>query len=365
MKPTFLKSWRPLTLCAIAAATLLAFVGHPFLAVLGLFTFEAAIKVGPVPYCGNNSLGTLATATIVQEALDLVFTVRPILNSISTGFTDKNGSPVAQFNQQVITRTKAIPTVVDFGGALSNRADVDVPVTLDQFKEVAYEYTPQEYSGTNRDLVREAALPMATALANHMVDAIASLWTFGNYPIRTGADAVANGATNTKTVKAAGWDYTHLTGVRATLNKAGVPVAGRFYIGNSDVYQSLLTDLRIVAALNNPQNSNAIQSGKLPVVAGLALDEFPNLPTTGNLVGFSGTPDSTVFAARVPRDPRELIPGLVVPGNMGIVTEPKTGLSVMVLEYLTMSTLKITTKLVWMYGKAVGNPNNGQLVVTN
>jgi len=311
-----------------------------------------------------NTLGTLATATIVQEALALIFTKRPVLNSISMGFTDRNGSPIAAFNQSVITRTLGIPTVQNFGGTISARGDVDVNVTLDQFKEVGYSYTPQEYSGTNRDLIREAADPLAIALANHMVDAIASIWTIGNFPTRTGADAVANGSTVTKTVLGAGWSYPHLTDVRKTLNQSGVPDAGRFYVGNSNVYGSLLTDLRIVGFLNNQSNGDAIKTGKLPDVAGFGLAEYPGLPSTGNLCAFSGTKDSTVYAHRVPRDPREVIPGLPIPGNMGYVTEPRTGLTVMVLEYIDLATLNIVTKLIWMYGKAVGNANNGQLIVT-
>lgn len=311
-----------------------------------------------------NTLGTLATATIVQEALALVFTKRPLLRNISTGFTDRNGSPIAAYNQSVITRTLGLPTVQNFGSAASTRSDTDVSVTLNNFKEVAYDFTPAEYSGTNRDLVREAAEPLAVALANAMVDAVAALWTPANFPTRTGAAAVATGATATSTVKGAGWDYTHLTQVRATLNKAGVPDYARFYVGNSDVYASMLTDLRIVGYLNNQANQEAIRTGMLPNVAGFGLAEYPQIPTANNLVGFAGSPDSTVYAARVPKDPREVIPGLPVPGNMGIVTEPKTGLSVMALEYITMSSLTVTTKLVWMYGTAVGNANNGQLIVS-
>lgn len=311
-----------------------------------------------------NTLGTLATSTIVQEALALVFTKRPLLRNISMGFTDRNGSPIAAYGQSVITRTLGLPTVQNFGGTVSGRADVDVPVTLNNFKEVCYEFGPTEYSGTDRDLVRESAEPLATAMANAMVDAIAALWTIGNFPTRTGAAAVATGATVSKTTKGAGWDYTHLVDVRGTLNKAGVPDYRRFYVGNTDVYSSMLTDLRIVGALNNPQNGAAIANGMLPTVAGLDLAEYPQLPTTGNLVAFAGSPDSTVYAARVPKDPREVLPGAGFPGNIGVITEPKTGMSVMVLEYITPSTLVATTKLVWMYGVAVGNANNGQLVVS-
>ncbi len=348
---------------SLAAAVAMAIAGHPIPALLTILLVETILA--PVQArCNVNTLGTLATATIVQEALSLVFAKRPILNEISLGFTDRNGSPIASYGQAVITRTFGLPTVQDAGGAVSTRADVDVSVTLNNFKEVRYDFTPAEYSGTNRDLVREAAEPMAVAIANYIVDQVAALWTAANFVTRTGADAVANSATNTKTIKAAGWDYTHLTDCRSTLNKAGVPVAGRFYVGNSDVYASMLTDLRIVGFLNNQQNGAAIQSGRLPQVAGFALDEYPNMPTTGNLVGFCGTKDSTVYAHRVPRDPREVIPGLPVPGNVGIVTEPRTGLSVMVVEYVDLSTLNVTTKLLWMNGVAKGNTNNGQLIVS-
>lgn len=312
-----------------------------------------------------NQLGTLATATIVQEALALVFAKRPVLNRISLGFTDKNGSPIAQFNQAVITRTLGIPTVQNAGAAATDRADADVSVTLNQYKQLRYDFTPQQYSGTNRDLVREAAEPMAVALANFMVDQIATLVTVANFPNRTGADAVANNATNNLTKVGAGWDYTHLVAQRAVINKAGVPNFKRFYCGNSDVYASFLNDQRIVAWLYNQSNAEAIKMGELPEVAGFGIEEYPNLPANGsNLVGFCGSPDALVYAARVPRDPREVIPGLPIPGNVGVVTEPRTGLSVQVVEYVDLSTLNVTAKLLWMYGIAVGNPNNLQLIAS-
>jgi hypothetical protein len=353
-----------LALTALILVALMGFSGHLILALLCLAAIDVCLERRQ-GYChAPNVLGTLATATIVMEALDLVFTKRPFLNNISLGFTDKNGSPIAAYGQQVLTRKRGIPAVNDFGTGAGARADLDVPVTLDKFKEIQYDFTPAEYSGTNRDLVRESAEPMAVALGNHMVDAIAGLYTVGNFPVRTGADAVANNSQNNVTVLGAGWDYSHLLTVRAALNKSGVPDYRRFYLGDSDVYASMLSDLRIVAALNNPDNQSAIAKGELPRVAGMGIEEYPTLGAAagGNLVGVAGTPDSTIYAARVPKDPREVIPGLPVPGNMGIVQHPKTGLAVMVLEYITMATLTVTTKLVWMYGIAKGNINNVQLV---
>ncbi len=118
-----------------------------------------------------------------------------------------------------------------------------------------------------------------------------------------------------------------------------------------------------MAWLYNQENRAAIMKGELPEVAGFGIEEYPNLPANGaSLVGVVGTPDSTVYAQRVPRDPREVIPGLPIPGNVGVVTEPRTGLSVQVVEYVDLNTLNITTKLLWMYGTAVGNTNNLELV---
>lgn len=298
-----------------------------------------------------NVTGTLVGAMVLQRALDLVFTVRPILRNVCLGFRDlDSGSIEAKFNQTVNTRTLAIPTVQNFGTGAGDTADVDVPVTLNQFKEVHYAWTPQEYSGTDRDLVDEHAMPMAVALANHMVDAIAANWTAANFPVNT--------------VKASGWDYTHLTVVRAALIGRGVPMGQRwFYACNATVYQSLLTDTLVVTALNNPNNEGAIMTGRLPKVASFGLEEYPAILATGNQVAFAGAPDSVVYASRVPKNPEEVLPGAKFPGILGTVTEPKSGLSVMVNQWIGTD-LKVNNRLVWMYGTAKGNGNNGQRITT-
>lgn len=298
-----------------------------------------------------NTLGTLAGTLVLQRALQLVFTVRPLLRNVCLGFRDLDtGSTEAKFNQVVTTRTLAIPTVQNFGAAASDTADVNVQVTLDQFKQVMYSFTPQEYSATDRDLVDEHAEPLAVALANHMVDAIAANWTAANFP--------------TNTVKASGWDYTHLTVVRAALVGRGVPMGQRwFYAANATVYQSLLTDTLVVTALNNPNNGGAIMTGKLPVVSSFGIDEYPAILSTGNQVAFAGSPDSVVYASRVPKNPEEVLPGAKFPGVLGIVEDPVTGLAVMVNQWIGTD-LTANNRLVWMYGTAKGNGNNGQRITT-
>lgn len=301
----------------------------------------------------SNNFGTLNSALILQEALPLVFTTRPILSSFSMGFNDKNGVS-ALFNQQVITRTLGIPTVNNFGTGAADQTDTDIPVTLDQFKEIHLAFTPQEYSSTNRDLIRERAQPIAVAIANYIVDAVAALFTTANFPLAA-----------QKTVKGAGWDYTHLTFIRGLMAKAGTPDFKRFYIANTDVWTSLLNDPLIVAFFNNQQNAEAIRTGQLPQVAGLGLAEYPALPANGaNLVAFAGTPDSVVYASRVPKDPQEVLPGAQFPGNIGVITEPKSQFSIMVNEWIDPATLKANVRLLWMQGVAKGQTVNGQLITS-
>ena len=299
-----------------------------------------------------NALGTLAGTLILQRALAMVFNKRPLLKNITLNLRDLDtGSSEAKFNQVISTRVKGVPTVNNFGTGAVDTADVDVNVTLDQFKEVQYDFTVQQYSATSRDLIDEHAEPMAIAIANHLVDAVATLWTAANF--------------TTNTVKAAGWDYNHLNSVRKVFSQRGVPEnQRRFYAASADVYESMLNDTLIVAGLNNPNNADAIRDGFLPQVSGFGVSEYPDLPTTNNMVGFAGTPDSSVLVVRVPKNPNELMPGVNFPGNIGIVTEPTTGLSVMVTQYITPSTLTATNRMIFMYGKAVGRANNGQRITS-
>lgn len=348
------KLLRPFSLIAFAACVMLGLThGVAQGAVTGLFVasiawiaFEFCVAK-PFAGCGVNTLGTVAaSAVIIQEALDLVFTVRPVLNEITL---DLKAEKIAKQGQQVISRIFSVPAVGNFGDAAQAKVDVDVPVTINNLKQVMHTFTYAELNATDRQLVRESAMPLAVAIANHMVDALAALWTIANFP--------------TATTLANGWDYQHLVTVRQAMVTRGLPEGlARFYQGNADVYASLLQDPMVVAAQNNPSNGAAIASGRLGTVAGFALGEYPALPVTGNLVGFAGTKDSTVLAARVPSDPRELLPNAPYPGTLQPITHERTGLTVLLNEFIGQSDLTANVRLIWAYGCAVGNANNGQII---
>ena len=299
-----------------------------------------------------NTLGTLAGTLILMRALELVFTKRPLLKNISLGLKDLDGAAAPLLKgQTAITRIKTIPTIGNFGTGPQAFVTTDVPVVMTDEKELHIQFTREELNTTNRDLVDESAEPIAVAIANYFVDLVATLWTPANFP--------------NETVVASGWTYVNtLLALRAALNTRGISEMRRFLTHSTAVGTALLGDEMVVAALNNPANGNAIERGELPRVANFGLEEYPALPSSNNLVGFAGTPDSTLLAVRPHKNPEEAIGGLKFPGNFGYIEEPKSGLTLAVSQWIDPSTLAVNSRLSWIQGVAKGDAARGQRLVT-
>ena len=332
-----------------------------------------------------NSFGTLAVATILQEALALVFTKRPELNLFSKGFTDRNGVPIASFGQTVYTRTHTIPTLQSFGSSAPAVSDTDVPVVLNWFPQLAYRIAVDEYSSTTRNLVQERADPMARGIANAIVDSIASV---------VNVTAFGNGSTFTNKTVWSDPSYDSVTALRSTLNQRGVPQDGQYIIVNSPTYASLKGDPMIVSELNNAANSEAIKTGKLPILQDFEISEYPGIPlaakaadnATGaiqptilggsaygmpgwsaqlsTLIGFAGSKDAIVWASRVPANPVDVMQGVTYPGRIEVVVEPITGFRVMAIMFINQTDLSVNMVVTWMHGFAAGNTNNLQALTS-
>jgi hypothetical protein len=299
----------------------------------------------------SNSLGTLSGSLILQRALTLTFTHRPLLKMISKGFRELDGKvDNALLNQTVISRLKSVQTVNPFGTGPGNVTDTDVPVTLSAQKEVHVQFTPAQYNATDRDLIEESAEPIAVAIANHIVDSVSANWTTTNF--------------STSVTPASTYSYTSLMlPLLSALDANGVPQDNRFAVVNSTVYASLLSDPLIVAALNNPLNGDAIAKGNLPEVAGFQLDKYPSFSSAGaSGVGFAGHPESTVFVARAPKNPAEVMPNVPFPGLIDYIEDPITGFRVMVNQWVDPYTLAVNNRLTWLEGYAVGDAVKGCVI---
>jgi hypothetical protein len=86
-----------------------------------------------------------------------------------------------------------------------------------------------------------------------------------------------------------------------------------------------------------------------------------NLPTTGSMVGFAMHPRALALATRVPNDYTAALPGSNY-GNVSQVTDPDTGITVMVTQYVDHNAGTSNYRVAVMYGVAVGDPVAGLIV---
>lgn len=312
----------------------------------------------PAHLLGVNQLGSLSSAMIVQRALALTFTKRPLLKRFSLDLT-KEEMANPKLNQVVTSRIKTVPAVTDFGQIPQDVVTTDVNVTIDRFKQILLSFTPQQLASTDRELINEQAEPMAVGIANYLVDDAASLFTDANYAT---PDDQVNSRKTVTTVANTG--YSTLTAIRRKLIERGAPEGfKKFGMVNAAVYEKLLND-PLCNRGAKATGADPIATGELPDVAGFeAISEFPTLPGTDNMVGAFGTPDAIVLASRLPKDPRSVLPNVAVPFNLTVVQDPGSGFAVMLQEWIGTD-LSVNVRMCFMHGRAVGNKNNLQRQVT-
>lgn len=293
----------------------------------------------PLPLEAANSLGTLAGTLVVQRSLDLLKERYPLLQRISTDLSDQ---PVA-YGQTVVTRTRAIPAAADYspttGYATQDAQATDVPVTIDTHKAVQVRFSANELAGTSRRLLDEWTEPIHAGLADAIVASVYGLITAANYP-------------NATTQALSGFGRGTVTAMAKALNSRKVSPLNRTLLLNPDYYEKLAQDTTIVqlAAYQRPE---AITEYRLPRIAGFDPFEAISLPTGGNLVGAGFAPDAIVVATRPPNDYTQAIAG----ANFGIVqtvTNPDTGLTVMVTQYIDHNLGAAFLRVALMWGVAVG-----------
>jgi DnaJ-domain-containing protein 1 len=293
----------------------------------------------PLPIEAANNLGTLAGTLVVQRSLDLLRTEYPILQRISTDFSDQS----VNYGQTVVSRIRAIPAAADYnpatGYATQDAVATDVPVTIDRHKAVQIKFTANELAGTSRRLFDEWTEPIHAGLAEAIMGTVYGLITAANYPHAT-SKALADFGRGT------------VIDMALALNTRRVSKLNRTLLLNPQYYAKLAADQTIVQ-LAAYQQPDVITEYRLPRVSGFEPFEAVDLPGAGNLVGAGFAPDAIVFASRLPNDYTQVVPG----ANYGLVqtvVNPDTGLSVMVTQYIDHALGAAFIRVALMWGVAVG-----------
>jgi hypothetical protein len=298
----------------------------------------------------DNSLGTLSGVLVVQRSLDFLKLTFPVLTRISTDFSDKQ----AKLNQTINTRLRTALTAKTFvvanGYEDTDAGTTDVGVVIDKHKYIQVKFGVEELASTMRGLFDEQEEPMHYALGSAMVDDLYALTTHANYGNKT-------------TAAQADFKRTTVVSMGIALSKRKVPAFGRTVLLNSDYYGQLCADDTIVA-LAAQQDRSIITVGQLPDVHGFRVIEAPNLPTTANLTGFAFRPDAWAMASRVPADYTEALQGLPATGRVQYVTNPDTGITVMLVQYVDHKAGVARGRLAIMYGVAKAQTDSAQRLVS-
>lgn len=379
---------------------------------------EAAVKAAD--YSDPNSqLGTLSTGLVLMRNLGFL---RNILGFLKYITTDLRNEP-AMFGQTVWTRYIVPPNVLTWvpgvgftsdattiaantntttigntgtqtiqsgiSTAATGTTTLSVPNTTDRnvllgkFKATEISFPISTLASTVRSLFAEQRAAQLYSLAqainqDFLVNLFQGTW---------------NGTVNQFSLGNFGLPQMVALKNRMTLSQ--IPDIGRFAVLHSTFYDSLLADSNLltakaILALIN-KDASAFEQGDVPSLFGvkpietqLASYNITNLnaaqptpsatfvaPTISangqvsfpgiNAVGFAGNMSSMLFVARVPQDFTQVMTELGIPPSSSaeVVTDPDSGLTLMVFKFVNNQTMAINVRVCVMWGFGQGHPGIG------
>lgn len=338
----------------------------------------------------DSQIGVLSTGLLLMRNLGFLKNKLAWLPYLTT---DLRNEP-ARFKQPILTRYITPANVLtyvpgvgytsDAGTIAANTGETettgtltksapsatDVTVTMDQHKAVELEFHVQKLASTVRNLFAEQLSGQLYSLAE----------TINQFVLAKIFAAAWTGVVTSYTKSLANWDLKSLVDIKAKMTIAKIPDVGRFLLLHTFYHDKILQDAQLVNAkailsLIN-KDMTAFESGAIPNIYGLnPLESQLSAANTGvltswtddtnlgatNQVGFAGNMSSMLFVARVPTDYTALAAGMGVPATaqVEIVTEPDSGLSMMIVRYVNHEKASISVRAALMYGAAQGDPRVG------
>lgn len=306
-----------------------------------------------------DNIGTLAGTLVAQRTLELYKYEFPVLSQITSDYSDQP----AQYNQTTTTRIVTVPAVMTYDAtidAATGRAKgwviatqaitTDVSVTIDNHKAVELNFDANTLGSTARRLFDEQSEGAQYALGKAMVDSLYAKIVVGSYTTNAAfAEAAVDFGRRT------------FSKCKRILTVQGAPQANRFALINSPYMEKLEQDPTLVA-LATYQKPEIITDSQLPRISRFLPLEAPNLPTTSNMAAFFAHRSALLIQTRVPNDYTTVLGPSSGYGNVMVVTNPDTGMSVMLVQYVSHQGGYAGWRIAAMWGSAVGNEKGGQIV---
>ncbi len=319
----------------------------------------------------SDTLGTLAGNLVALRTLDLYKFEFPMLDSISTDFSDQP----ANYNQTTVTRIIVVPAVLSYDATLGGdgRAagwtvvtpaqTVDASVTLNRHRAVDIIFDANTLASTQRRLFEEMGPAAAYALGKDVVDFLYTKITFANFGGNAGDNAPSQ-------VADVNFGRPTFSKAKRLLNLQGAPFTNRFALAYS-TYQEMLEQDPTLVSLAVFQKPEIITDAELPQISRFRPLEAPNLPATaiagggvnGVLRAFFAHKSALLMQARIPNDWSTVLGQGMSYGSVNIVTNPDTGLSTLLTQFSNPQSSHAEYRQSLIYGAAVGNSKGGWIVV--
>ena len=325
----------------------------------------------------DGTFGTLSGLLLVLQR-NLGF-LKNRLIGVDQITTDFRNEPCG-YNQWARTRYFTVPTVYDYTAptftsttpsstetAKSAAGVVDVDVLINKNKRVWVPIDTAVLSGTVRNLFQEQKAPGIYALAEQMNSDLITNIISGNLN--------AGGTTVTFTTVAATLaladakdvqTWVPAVGLKADIAKMGD--MGRYMFLHSSYWRAMQSDknfaqLQAIANASKGQNPLA---GDLDSPFGFDFHQSQLMKdnadyTAATTLGFCGTRESLILVGRVPQDYTQAIEAPAT-ATIQIITEPETGLSIMVSQFVNNSLETANLRLAIMYGTGIGLKTSGFLI---
>jgi len=356
----------------------------------------------------NNPLGVLNTGLLVQQNLGFLSYQLAMLDDITT---DISGQPVL-FNQMVRSRYLTIPKVMlktttnawPAAGAPTGTV-VDVNVTMDTHAGVPISINNNVLGSTLRQLHNEQRAPQLYALGQYIIyKLLSNIWT--------GNTRYANDASTTSTITFSGnGNYSvaagggNLATFTADLPEAldelrfpggdeeiGDDNLARFVWVHGRIYAIAAADTNFllnssIQGIRGQTSDNPLKTGRYSRIGNLKFRKSQlvtdNVTASGTgadsttngitvsagsyaaatKVGFAGTRSSLLFVSRVPTDYTQVLPDVPSTAAIEMATEPKTGLTFMIVKFLDHAYETANLRVQLMFGTAIGDERQGLYIV--
>lgn len=293
----------------------------------------------------------------------LVFGVATLGATPRRLFDESSPLAIAAIGDYAVAKLSALMTPANFNGYKGNSATGGATTSgsaVATMTSTANCYNGQEISGTgipSKTYIRSVDSSTQVTLTK-AATATGSSLTF----TLNGGRVPTTYATYAKAL--ASWAVADLDTLAGALDTNEVPKNGRFAALLPAYYRALGSDAAVNALMQATGDPSYLTERRLPKISNFELLNSSWMPSANNQVGFVGHKAALVLKTRLPQDLSKALAGVQFPGSTLTVTDPNTGLSMLLVQYIDPRNNYAEWRPEIMLGTAVGDRRAG-LVLTS